>query len=381
MFVRLVAATHPKTSAGFPRGRACPHFVRTGVVAEPSNHSPMKRSTLLGATFLLALATAGCTSRIAGHSRSFNAPHRAPTYALAVTVHGGLQPTPAQWAAIQAKFAQELSWRGAVLVTDISLADKIIRVDFRPDAIDPENSGHISVLGVRTNPYSGVAMNTRTGPYSPGFSFASSFASPRGWGAADYYSGDYFNYIGPWENGYTSGATTVVTTPTPTPPATRPPHRHRPGNPELCPPDALHPRPTAPSFAVREPAPFVNMSPATPTPVPSPGRGRWTGERSAWRSEPASLPERTYARSERGRWRSSRDTGSDSGRSSRSERSYRPTSSSSSHSDSNYSSSSSGSSSDSGSGSSSGGSFSSPSYSEPSPAATVAESSSNDSAR
>lgn len=283
----------------------------------------MKRSALAALAALLAFGTVGCAHRISGHSPGYAAARRAPTFALAVTVHGGLQPTAGQWAAIQAKIAEELSWRGAVLVTDISLADKIIRIDFRPDPIDPENAGHLVILGVRTNPYAGIARTTPSIGFAPGFSFANAYYRNGWWGSSNFYSGDYFNYIGPWENGYTSGSTSVVTLPKIVTP--KPPHRHVPGSHrDLCPPDAL-PR-TGPAYASSGSSGSLTsgttMSPAYTS--PSPTRARWTGERSAWRSDASTdRPERTYTRSDatsrsgrtwsraasdNSNWRSSRDS-------------------------------------------------------------------------
>src|SRR5687767_15924476 len=102
----------------------------------------MKRPLLLSVAMLslIAVFTAGCATSARSSSRS--AVVRPRSFALAVTVQGGLQPTPAQWAAIQAKVAQSIASRGWVLVTDIDLADHIIRIDFTPDPIDPENTGH-----------------------------------------------------------------------------------------------------------------------------------------------------------------------------------------------------------------------------------------------
>lgn len=256
----------------------------------------MNRIAILGLASVVVFGTVGCNtqSRIAGHSPGFSAPRAAPTYALAVTVDGGLQPTPRQWAAIQAKVADELSWRGAVLVSDLSLAERIIRLDFRPNPSDPENSGHITVLGVRINPYYGTARSgVLASAYSP-YSTYGSLSHFSMWGSSNFYSGDYYNYMGPWENGYTSGGTvTVIPKPT-----TKPPHRHDRNDREICPPDALHPRPT-PSYASTEVRSMSSGSTVLPAYTsPEPTRGRWNGERSAWRSEAAAnRPMTTYASS------------------------------------------------------------------------------------
>src|SRR5690606_16403598 len=82
--------------------------------------------------------------------------------------------------------------------------------------------------------------------YSPHSPLYSGFNHLSFWGSSNYYSGDYYNYYGPWENGYTSGGAVTVT---PTPSTPKPPHRHDRHDREVCPPpDALHPRPS-PTFA------------------------------------------------------------------------------------------------------------------------------------
>lgn len=294
----------------------------------------MKSTALLGLAALLALGSAGCnTNRIASHSPGYRAVPRIPTYALAVTVRGGLQPTPSQWAAIQAKVAEALSLRGAVLVTNIDLADRIIRVDFQPSDYDPENAGHISILGVRTNPYRGLARSSNPGgSYFPAFSFASAFPYSSWWGASNFYSGYYYNYMGPWENGYTY--TTIVST-LPKPSVTRPPHRPPSGETDVCPPDTLHPRRGGRDFAAsasdlpRSLSSGSTHVPAYTSPEPSASRSRWSGERSAWRSEALAanqprlsmLPDNARSarteRSSEGSSRSSRSSWAD-----RSDRSY-----------------------------------------------------------
>lgn len=104
--------------------------------------------TLYGALALGALTLAGCSTF--ARKQATPSPR---TFALAVTVHGTLQPTPAQFAAIQAAAARELTALGYVLVSDLTLADRIIRVDFTPNPTDPEHSGRAVVVGFRYNPY------------------------------------------------------------------------------------------------------------------------------------------------------------------------------------------------------------------------------------
>src|SRR5687767_574218 len=90
---------------------------------------PMKRGLFLVLLTLVVFGTVGCAS----FARKSAAPQYRPrAFALAVTVNGVLLPTPQQWAAIQAKVADELAAHGWVLVTDLALADSILRIDFTP---------------------------------------------------------------------------------------------------------------------------------------------------------------------------------------------------------------------------------------------------------
>jgi hypothetical protein len=185
---------------------------------------------------------------------------RTPTYALAVTVDGALQPTAAQWAAIRAEYARSLAAIGAVLVTDLALADYILRIDFKPDPADPENRGHATLLNVRRNPASSAAILAGGIAYEPtprrtvarsayssfaGFAgFAGGFGSavwPSPWNFGGLYSGNY-GYWDARNSGYTGGGGGAVVTPSP--PTPQPPkHHHRPPGERVdCPPD-LAPRP------------------------------------------------------------------------------------------------------------------------------------------
>lgn len=203
---------------------------------------------------------AGLTHRPSASFASATAPRPAPTYALAVTVDGALQPTAAQWAAIRAVYASGLAAIGAVLVTDLALADYILRIDFKPDPADPENRGHATLLNVRRNPASPAAILAGGIAYEPtprrtvarstyssfaGFAgFAGGFGAPlwsSPWNFGGLYSGNY-GYWDAHNSGYTGGGGGAVVTPPP--PTPQPPkHHHRPPGERVdCPPD-LAPRP------------------------------------------------------------------------------------------------------------------------------------------
>ena len=79
----------------------------------------MKRGLLLVLLTVVVFGTAGCAIFA---RKSAAAQYRPRAFALAVTVNGVLLPTPQQWAAIQAKVADELAAHGWVLVTDLALA-------------------------------------------------------------------------------------------------------------------------------------------------------------------------------------------------------------------------------------------------------------------
>jgi hypothetical protein len=202
----------------------------------------------------VALGSAGC-STYGGSSASTTRVPR--SFALAVTVVGGGQPTPQQWAVVQSAFRRELAQLGYVLVDDLAQADRIIRVEFIPDIDDP-STGHATVLSVRPNTsyaYAGSRMNT-----APTFAFGfSSFTDP-----SRYYNGLY-GYNDPYYNGSYS-----YTPPTTTPPVTRPPH-NRPNNPVDCPPGSERP-----------PGTFAGIHPHHPTPSsPSYGSGSYRSDSSS----------------------------------------------------------------------------------------------------
>lgn len=349
----------------------------------------------LSALVAITLATflsAGCAlfSR-----RSAAAPDRPRAYALAVTVNGVLQPTPAQWAAVQAKLAQELNALGYVLVTDLALADKILRIDFTPNPNDPENSGHARLLSVRDNPLTTLVTTTSVGRYPTSFSYAGTFQNPF-WNYG-YANNSFYSWNNSYYDGFSYGSANLspISPPVTTRP-TNPPRRHHDGHDHNCPsPSDNYIRPIPVRLAGDYSANPPNDHPRTP---PSGGHRRWSGgdssggptsptyarsessgsgssgdRSSRWRSESSgSGSGRTYSRSESSGSRSDRGSSrsGDSGRSysrsdssssySRSEPSNSSSSSSSSYSDSSSSSYS--------SSSSSGSSFSSSSESAPSAA-------------
>lgn len=191
---------------------------------------------------LAVLVVSGCyTTTRRPLARSYNAP-RTITYALAVSVHGGLQPTPGQWAALQKKFAKELADVGALLVTDIYLADRIIRVDFFPDETDAEGSGRAVIVSVRSNNLtnSSSALAFSGGRYPTTFGFGAGFLSS----LYAFDSSSYYGYGNAYYDGYTYGTPTLnprkPVPPTPvTPPGAHPHPGHRnhpPGEPVRCPP-------------------------------------------------------------------------------------------------------------------------------------------------
>lgn len=356
----------------------------------------MKRFVIGCVLALISAFFGGCVHRPDSAAR--NSAHRLNAFALAVTVNGGLQPTPLQWAAIREKCVREFSRRGWVLVTDLALADYIVRVDFTPNPTDPENSGHAVVLGVRDNPRKLLASLTTLSPYPTSFGYTGSFRTALwqpsfsthyyGWSEA-YYDG--YSYDSPTLNPVRPP--TVVTTP-----PTRPYHRHhyQPDNPDYCPPDQVT-QPTQPRHN-RLPRDFAAASASTSPDASadsSSGRrwhggdwrggtssgsfarsdngssnanssssGRWwrgessstRGDSSGWRSERASRSDSSpsYSRSDSGGWHSRSDSGGswqsppEPSYASSSSSSDSPSFSSSSSSDSSFSSASSSSNSDGG---------------------------------
>lgn len=289
----------------------------------------MKPHLLLARLLLLTtlLGAAGCvgTPRIATH-----APRGARTFALAVTVNGSLQPTPAQFAAIQAKAVQQFSPFGYMIVTDLSLAEQILRLDFTPNPNDPENSGRVSILGFRSNPLYATTRSTIASPYPTAFGFAGSYSNTNWW-ALNHFGYGYYGYGNSYYDGYSYSSPTLNPVQPPAPPKpTHPPYRHHPPH---CPPEPTRHRPPPIEFAALPTTRFVNYPTGTIAATTYTAIRSGTADRpapaftSTWRGErperPARSGDRTSSRS---------DTGS-----SRSGSSYSRSDSSYSRSDSSYS--------------------------------------------
>lgn len=189
---------------------------------------------------LAALILGGCMSwsRRPGPVAAYRGPR---TVALAITVDGVLQPTPQQYAAIQAQAVKEFGALGYTIVTDLTLAESIARINFVPNPVDPENSGRAVLLGFRANPYYASANTSPSvipgyGRYPTAFGYAGSYSNAN-WYALNNFGYGYYGYDNSYYDGYTYSTTTLnpvkpvppVTTTTPTPP-----YRH--GS-ERCPPD------------------------------------------------------------------------------------------------------------------------------------------------
>jgi hypothetical protein len=181
-------------------------------------------------------------------------PKSAPTYALAVAVHGGVEPTAAQWNAMYARFSQALAARGMLLINDHTRAEHIINLDFLPDPISPTR-GTAMITSIVANPVFGkTAAIART-------SSATSFASSRSGSYDPYWQSTYgydrYNYSGSYyDYANTSyGYTTPTPSPAPTTPTpATPPAHHRPPHPADCPPGSPPYRPP-PSFVGHHPHP------------------------------------------------------------------------------------------------------------------------------
>lgn len=140
----------------------------------------MKRSLLAFLAFALAaFFTSGCSHYSSGRHRLTN------NVAIALTVNGTEQPTPEQWVAIFKAVEPQLASLGWVLVTDLSKADRLIRIDFTPNPLDPQNSGHATVLSMTLNPR-GPSAIASVRSSSPVFSYAS-YPSNNAFANYDYY--------------------------------------------------------------------------------------------------------------------------------------------------------------------------------------------------
>lgn len=184
----------------------------------------------------LLVATAGCTTAVNASRSAARPVNRPATYALAVAVRGGVEPTPAQWNLLYLKFSQALADRGLLLINDYTRAENIIHVEFLPDPINP-HLGTALISSIAANP----GLYARTP--SLGFSTANTAygAYPtRGqdspWGA------NAFAYDRSDQDGYT-GSNSTSTPPTisapglkPAVPPSTPPHHKHALDPGDCPP-------------------------------------------------------------------------------------------------------------------------------------------------
>ena len=192
----------------------------------------MKRIQLI-ATALLALGVAllsnGCANLMRRQPAAWSAP-RPQTYALVVSVNGNEAPTDVQWASLQKKFSAMLAAKDLTLLIDPTFADKLIHVQFYPDADDP-TTGTVYVVGVRNNTSQGITTLTRTAPVSTSYSYSGS----SGFGANSYFP-QYYGYYDDYTYGSSYGGNTVtVTTP---PKHVDHPGQHHTTRPIDCPPEA-----------------------------------------------------------------------------------------------------------------------------------------------
>jgi hypothetical protein len=118
---------------------------------------------------------------------------------VALTVNGGSAPTSQQIQLVLTSIRPELERQGFILVTDLSQADRIIRVDFTPDEFFPEIAGSAIVLGWRVNP--ATYRNYGSGSYAYQPFMNAYYASTYGY---DRYGYDYNRYD---SRGYTTSTT------------------------------------------------------------------------------------------------------------------------------------------------------------------------------
>lgn len=108
---------------------------------------------------------------------------------VALTVNGGSAPTGQQTQLVLNSIRPELERQGFILVTDLSAADRIIRVDFTPDEFFPEIAGNAVVLGWRVNP--AVYRGYGSGNYAVQPFISAYYASNYGYDRYDYDSTRY----------------------------------------------------------------------------------------------------------------------------------------------------------------------------------------------
>lgn len=198
-----------------------------------------KLSVFLFASVLVGAGLVGGTGCATSTKASRNAAlpvPRMPTYALAVAVRGGVEPTPAQWNAMYLKFSQALYDRGMLLLNDYTKAESIINVEFLPDPINPNlGTALISSIVTNTSLYArtpSLGSNAVNPTYA---SYATRGYDPL-WGS--HYSGyDRYNHYDYTGSNYSyTPATTANPGPKPTVPPVTPPHHKHPADPNDCPP-------------------------------------------------------------------------------------------------------------------------------------------------
>ncbi|WP_414661198.1 hypothetical protein [Horticoccus sp. 23ND18S-11] len=260
---------------------------------------------LAAIVLLVLIVSTGCTHPSSRRPSGVVASPRPVAYALAVSVQGGLQPSPAQWAAVQALFARELAAVGCVLVTDLALADRILRVDFIPSLTDPETRGHAVIVSVRANPLRNLTLGSSlvqsaSYRYPTSFGFAGAFTAYGG-----SWNDPYYGFGHSYYDGYTYSTPTLnPRTPVPPSPPHHPNHSHRPDHAMPTHPGRPHP-PTDGTCP-----PLLAWRPARSTPEPVayaatessrplfPDDIRRVGpDRSFVRTDRSDRTERTYAQS------------------------------------------------------------------------------------
>jgi hypothetical protein len=231
-----------------------------------------KLSSLRVSLALAAVALSGCQQVAQRPMPTIPvAPGHPVTYALSVTVAGGLHPTPSQWAAIQSTFSRLLAAQGLALVSDVGLADRILRIDFTPDPEDPENRGRAAIVGVRVND-----QRDQFSPPTPLVATYYPYPSPFGWNGAfwgplgGFGFDPFYGYGNAYYDGYTY-ATPSMSPRKPAPPrdacVTSAPHPHRSHHPRP-PLDPGPPRRGVPPADEPAPAVLAASEPARPAAAP-----------------------------------------------------------------------------------------------------------------
>jgi hypothetical protein len=183
--------------------------------------------TLAALAFGLVISTSGCASL----RKPATVRQPAPTYALAVTVVGGQQPTAQQWADLRSRFGQVLAARGLVLVNDIGQASQVIMVELTPDTGE-SSFGTAVVTGIVPNvlAYASITQpqsrGTYPGSYPLSYGYMGSFGMGA-WPSFTNYNSTFYGYTDPFgyanNYNYNTGDYTVTPGTSVTPPD-KPPH-------------------------------------------------------------------------------------------------------------------------------------------------------------